>query len=216
MSEKRIITLIQPMQGSPSSYENRVLGLSIGIADSTETLDNNPPYAHDEFIFIIEGAVEVKNSKTGFSESIGAGRSFVIPHGYDYQWHQQGYLRKLYVRFVVPKTAEKLNTENVIYIDENSDISWKETSDGHRKKILYRNSNQGFTAGVWQGKAFTTGMIEFPYHELILINSGSLICTDETGEEHYFNRGDALFIPQGTPCSWEVKSKVSIHYVQIT
>lgn len=210
-----IFELAKPIKYSNKGYEDEELGLYLGVSDFTDTVNNTEPYPYDEFIFIIEGTVEVKNNKTDHSEIIGAGKSFVIPHGYDYQWHQQGDLRKLYVSFEVQDTSEKPSTENLIYIDEKSDISWQETSDGHRKKILYQNNNQRFTAGVWQSGAFTTGMIDFPYHEFILIHSGSLICTDDSGVAHHFKSGDALFIPQGTPCAWQVKDKVSIYFVQI-
>lgn len=215
MPEKRIIKLIHPVQVSPSHYENKAIGLYIGISDSTDTLDYASPYPHDEFIFIMEGAVKVQNNQTGCIESLVAGDSFVIPNGYDYCWHQQGYLRKLYVKLEEPTIYEKPNIEKVIYIDKSSDVPWKDTSDGHRKKMLYQNHNQLFTSGVWQGKALNTNMIEFPYHEFILIDNGKLTCTDEMGVTHNFNCGDALFIPQGTPCSWNVKDEVSIHFVQI-
>ncbi|MBL4900121.1 MAG: DUF861 domain-containing protein [Colwellia sp.] len=205
----------QPIQYSHSGYEDKELGLYVGVLGSTDTADNAAPYARDEFIFIIEGAVEIKNNNTGKIETIKAGNSFILPYGYDYQWHQQGYLRKLYVIFETPKTLEQPVTENVIYINEKSDIPWQETSDGHRKKIFYQNNNQRFTAGIWQSKAFTTGLIDFPYHEFILIKDGSLICTDDSGVAHYFISGDALFIPQGTRCAWQVKNKVSIHFTQL-
>ena len=215
MSGKRLVKLIQAMQGSPNLYENKAIGLSVGISDSTDHIDNAPPYAHDEFIFLIEGAAEIQNNNTGCSENFGAGDSFVIPHGYDYSWRQQGYLRKLYVKFEVPTQDKNPSIEQVILINENSDVPWKDTSDGHRKKMLYQNHNQLLTSGVWQGKALNTNMIEFPYHEFILIDNGKLTCTDEMGVTHNFNCGDALFIPQGTLCSWNVKDEVSIHFVQM-
>jgi len=219
MSVKSIIKLSQnsAVHGD-ISYKKEALGLSIGISGSSDTADtvnNTVAYARDEFMFIIEGVVEIKSNKTGNSEIITAGKSIVIPHGYDCQWHQQGYLRKFYVVFKAQKSLEQSMVEGVVYIDEKSHIPWQKTSDGHQKKILYQNNNQRFTAGVWQSNALTTGLINFPYHEFILIYSGSLICTDDMGIAHNFKRGDALFIPQGTRCAWHVKEKVSIHYVQI-
>lgn len=236
MSEKKIIKLSQnpigfgdvsdeldagmfesslPVQHSHSFFEDEALGLYIGVWDTTDMVETAVPYACDEFMFIIEGAVEIKNNETGKIETIMAGESFVIPQGYDCQWHQQGYLRKFYVIYEPQKTPEKPVTENVVYISENSNIPWQETSDGHRKKILYQNNDQRFTAGVWQSNSLTTGLINFPYHEFIFINNGSLICTDEMGVAHHFKTGDALFIPQGTRCAWQIEDKVSIHFTQI-
>ena len=238
MSEKRIIKLKQSLTGFSgithgldgsmleltqachSAYEDEALGLTIGVFDSANFDSTNiaaavSTYASDEFMIIIEGEMEIKNNKTGKTETIMAGKSCVIPQGFDCQRYHQEYLRKLYVIYKPQDTQENPVTENIIYIDENSDIPWKETSDGHRKKILYQNNNQRFTAGVWQSKALVTGLINFPYHEFIFIDKGSLICTDEMGVAHNFTKGDALFIPQGTQCSWQVKDKVSIHFAQL-
>ena len=205
----------QPTQHRHSYYDDDTLGLHIGVLDSTDMTGIASPYANDEFMIIIEGRVDIKNNKTGKMETIMAGDSVVIPQNYDCQWHQQGYLRKFYVIYKPQETPIKSATENVIYIDEKSDVPWKETSDGHRKKTLYQNNDQRFTAGVWQSNELTTGLINFPYHEFIFIKEGSLICIDEIGIPHYFTSGDALFIPQGTRCAWQVKGKVSIHFTQI-
>lgn len=233
MSEKRIIKLKESLSGFSgithgldggmleltqachSAYEDEALGLTIGIFDSANMAEAVSTYACDELMIIIEGEMEIKNNKTGKTETIMAGKSCVIPHSFDCQRYHQEYLRKLYVIYKPQDTQEKPVTENIIYIDENSDIPWKETSDGHRKKILYQSNNQRFTAGVWQSEALATGLINFPYHEFIFIDKGSLICTDEMGVAHNFTRGDALFIPQGTRCSWQVKDKVSIHFSQL-
>lgn len=205
----------QLTQHRHSYYDDAALGLQIGVWDSTDTTEIASPYAYDEFMIIIEGTVDIKNNKTGEIETVMAGDSVVIPQQYDCQWHQQGYLRKLYVTYKPEYTPDTPVTENVIYIDEKSDVPWKETSDGHRKKTLYQNNDQRFTAGVWQSNALTTGLINFPYHEFIFIKEGSLICTDKMGIPHYFTSGDALFIPQGTRCAWQVKDKVSIYFTQI-
>ncbi len=209
-----------PAQHGHCYYADEALGLYIGVCDTTDIVKIAAPHAYDEFMTIIEGAVAIKNNNTGKVETIMAGESFVIPYGYDCQWHQQGYylnpaLRKFYVIYEPQEPPEKPVTENVIYINENSDIPWQATSDGHKKKVLYQNHNQSFTCGVWQGNAFTTDTIAFPYNEFITIKQGSLICTDENNIKHQFNAGDALFIPQGTRCAWQVKDKVTIYYSQI-
>ncbi len=236
MSEKKIIKLSQnpegfgevtdeldvnmftsplPKQHTHSYYEDEALGLYIGVWDTTDMIEAAAPYGCDEFMSIIEGAVEIKNSKTGLMETIMAGDSFVIPQGYDCQWHQAGYLRKFYVIYEPQETPTKPVTENVVYIDEKSEIPWQQTSDGHGKKVLYQNHNQTFTSGVWQSKGFNTGKITFPYNEFIIINQGSLTCADDKGVEHKITAGQALFVPQGTRCSWQAKEKISIHFVQI-
>lgn len=216
MSVKRIIKLSQsPSINREIHYENEALGLSIGVSDSIEATSNAIPHGCDEFMCIIKGSLKLINKKTGHSDTLTAGESIVIPNGYDYQGHQQGSLRIFYVAFKAQNIGEQAISEEIVYIDEESQTPWQNTSDGHRKKILYQSHDQRFTSGVWQSNTLTTGFINFPYHEFILIDSGQLICTDEEGITHSFKPGEALFIPQGTVCSWQVKEKVSIHYVQI-
>jgi len=204
-----------PKQHTHSYYENEELGLYIGVWDTTDMIETAAPYSCDEFMSIIEGAVEIKNNKTGMIETIMAGESFVIPQAYDCQWHQHGYLRKYYVIFEPQDAAEKPVTENVVYFKEQNNVPWQETSDGHRKKVLYQNHNKTFTSGIWQSDGFSTNAISFPYNEFISIKQGCLTCTDEQGVEHKISAGEALFIPEGAVCSWQAQGKINLHFAQI-
>jgi len=204
-----------PKQHTHSYYEDDTLGLYIGVWDTTDMVETAAPYKCDEFMSIIEGAVEIKNSKTGKIDTIMAGESFVIPQAYDCQWHQKGYLRKFYVIYEPQDNPHTPVVEKVIYVNEHSNVPWQTTSDGHNKKVLYQNHNQTFTSGVWQSKGFDTNEITFPYNEFIVIKQGSLICKDEQGVEHKFSAGEAVFIPQGTRCSWLAEGKICIYFTQI-
>lgn len=199
-------------QPSGNVYEDKTLGLAVGVLNGAHIARATLPDAYDEFFIIIDGSLDIKSSNTAITKSITAGNSCVIPQSFNGESQPQEGLCKYYVlceQQVSPNTM----TNDLIYIDENSDIAWQNTSDGHRKKVLYQN--QSFTAGVWQSEALKTGLIKFPYHEFIFINNGSLICSDEAGITHNFNQGDALFIPQGTLCAWQVKDSVSIHFAQV-
>ena len=215
--EKGLFESTLPKQHTHSYYEDEALGLYIGVWDTTDMVETAAPYTCDEFMTIIEGAVEIKNNQTGIVETVMAGESFVIPQGYNCQWHQQGYLGKFYVIYEPPTEAipESPVCKHIITIDEKSALPWQETSDGYKKKLQYQSHNQRFTSGVWQGKDFNTGIIAFPYNEFISLKQGCLICTDDKGLEHKINAGEALFVPQGTRCSWQAQGKVSIHFVQI-
>lgn len=206
-----------PKQHTHSYYEDKSLGLYIGVWGTDDMIETAAPYVCDEFMSIIEGAVEIKNNLTGKKETIMAGESFVIPQGYNCQWHQNGYLRKFFVIYEPPEESIPAQPvcEHVIYIDEKSAIPWQETSDGYNKKVLYQSHNQNFTSGVWQANSFNTDCIAFPYNEFIMVKQGCLICTDEQGIEYKISIGEALFIPQGTRCSWKTQGKISIHFAQI-
>ena len=206
-----------PTQHTHSYYEDKALGLYIGVWDSTSMIGTAMPRVYDEFMTIIEGAAEIKNNQTGLVETVNAGESFVIPQGYDCQSLQNGYLRKFYLIYEPPAkvTSEFSVYKHIISIDEKSILPWQKTSDGHRKKLQYQSHNQKFTSGVWQGEDFNTGIIAFPYNEFISLKHGCLICTDDQGTEHKINTGEALFVPQGVRCSWQAQGKISIHFVQI-
>lgn len=192
-------------------YENESLGLYVGVSDVFEiTL----PTDCDAFMRVLAGTLEIQN-KHSQTDTIVAGKSLVIPQGFDCRRYQQESFRQLYVIYKPKVRPKNCVADSILYIDEKSDIPWQATSDGHRKKVLYQNNDQSFKAGVWQSKALSTGLIAFPYNEFIFINEGELFCTDDTGAEHHYRKGDALFIPQGTHCKWQVKDEVSIHFAQV-
>lgn len=225
MSAKEIIKLYQtsvtvageitaPMQESNHHYSDKALGLAIGIWDSVNLYALARTDDCDKLITIIEGSLTVTNNLTGKIDTILAGESIVIYQGSINKYHQKGNFYAVYVNYQ-SNNRLKDGANNILHIQANSEKPWQETSDGHRKKVLYQSHDQCFTSGVWQSKTLITGLINFPYHEFIYINRGSLICTDEMGVAHNLKKGDALFIPQGTQCAWQVKNKVSIHFAQI-
>jgi uncharacterized cupin superfamily protein len=215
--EEKVFESSLPKQCSHSYYKDENIGLYIGVSDTSDIIKTAAPYACDEFIFIIKGKIEIKNSQTGKVETVTAGESIIIPQGYNCQWYQQGYLRRLYITYKSPTAyyPEKPTCEHLVYINEKSIHPWQKTSDGFNKKIQYQGHNQKFSAGVWQGNPFKTDLIHFPYNEFISLQQGSLLCIDEQGNEHQINVGEALFVPQGTRCTWEAKEKISLHFVQI-
>ncbi|PCI58917.1 MAG: hypothetical protein COB35_12555 [Gammaproteobacteria bacterium] len=206
-----------PVQHSHSYYENDDLGLYIGVWDTTEMIETPAPYADDEFMTIIEGAVEIKNNNTGKIETVLADESFVIPRGYDCQWHQQGYLRKFYIISAHPdeEMPAKPVVESIVYVNDKRNKAFTMTSDGHHKKELYVDHYKRFSAGIWYCNILNTPLMEYPDNEFLLINSGVLIAIDEDANEQIFKQGDALFIPQGALYKWRVTNNVTITYAKI-
>ncbi len=196
-------------------YEDESIGLYIDVSGATNKIESAVPHAFDEFISIIEGVAEIKNNKTGMIDTVMAGESFVIPKGYDYQWHQSEYLRKLHLIYKPQNEPENSSQVSLVYINEHSSVPWQATSDGHNKKVLYQNPSQTYTSGIWQSKGFDTGFITFPYNEFIIIKQGNLTCTDAAGIEHKVSSGEALFIPKGTRCSWLATDDITLYFAQI-
>lgn len=244
MSKNKIVKLSQNLhlnsylsheQHTHSYYKDVSLGLYVGVSNTSQIIKPAAPHAYHEFISIIEGVAEIKNNKIGIVETVMAGESFVIPKGYDCQWQQSGDLRKFHVIYNPldentdegegKPEAEISSHQSVIYFDENSrnehsknspnSTPWQETSDGHKKKVLYQNPSQTFTSGVWKSKGFNTDLITFPYNEFFIIKQGNLTCTDDAGIEHKISAGEALFIPKDTRCSWLATEELTLYFVQI-
>jgi uncharacterized cupin superfamily protein len=216
MSEKKIVKLTQTSIHN-QYYEDKTLGLSIGIYNSNDILKPAFSECGIQFITLTEGSVDISNNHTEKNETVKNGNSFIIPENYSPQLLPNKTFQAFYLCYNPPiKTLlEKPIDNHIIYIDEKSEVTWQKTSDGFKKKLQYQNAKNNLTSGIWQGGNFKTGMITFPYSEFIFLKSGCLFCTDDQGTEHKINAGDVLFIPQGVSCAWRSQEEISIRFVQI-
>lgn len=222
-----------PVQHTHVYYEDDKLGLYIGVWDTSTMVEAAAPYPCDEFMYLLEGEVEIKNSKTGTMEKVQAGEAFVIPKGYDCQWHQTGYLRKFFVisehpEENIPTTPVvegiiklKINNSSHIAIEDSTGVKIEETKTPFvikgkapvQKYLHYYKDHTGkFMAGTWQSEAFNSEMQPFPRNEFMYLQSGSLVITEQEGDEQVFTAGDAFFVPQGALCSWRATGDVLTFY----
>lgn len=217
MQKNKVVKLTKSSQCSPEYYQDEKLGMYVGVGSGNVMIETSVPHGFNAFIYVIKGEAKFENSQIGNIETVKAGDSFVIPQGYDSQKYLQGNLQKFLV--IYQQNTDNLPdvsiNKHIIFIDEQHKMPWQKTSDGFHKKVQYESSNKKFTAGVWQGKNFETGMITFPYNEFILLKQGILVCVDDQGKTHTINAGEALFVPQGLCCSWQVQGKICLHFVQI-
>jgi uncharacterized cupin superfamily protein len=212
-----------PAQHSHSYYEDEVLGLYVGVWDTTDMIETAGRYACDEFMWLLEGEATIKNNKTGEMEKAKAGEPFVIPRGYDCQWHQTGYLRKFYVISESPNEAIPQNPsfEGIIIPRADAPVEplacaepflIRGTAPVQRQHICYRDNTGKFLSGTWESDPFESEARPFPYNEFACVQTGSLTLIDERGEEHSFKSGDALFLPEGVVCSARATEKVRLFF----
>ena len=203
-----------PVQHSHEYYADEELGLYVGVWDTTDMTETAGPYACDEFMYLIEGEAVIKNCKTGVKEKAKAGEAFLIPRGYDCQWHQTGYLRKYYLISENPNepVPEKPTVEGIIIPGSDDPMEpltkaepFLVTSAGHnqRQHVCYRDGTGKFASGTWESEPFQSEPAAFPYHGFACVQAGSLTLTDESGDQHSFAASDAFFIPQGVVCRAE-------------
>ncbi len=214
-----------PLQHTHSGYEDDDIGLYVGLWDTESMVETGGPYACDEFMWLIEGECQIRNNRTGETETVKAGTPFVIPRGYDCQWQQQGYLRKYFVisehpgdeipavpaheGVVIPKA-------DAILVEVVEDAPFAITAGTRpRQNICYEDTTGRFLSGTWASEAFESEERPFPYHEFAYVQDGSITLTEAKGATQVFNAGDALFIPEGVECSATVSSNVCMYIAVI-
>ncbi len=200
-----------PVQHSHAAYENDDIGLYVGLWDTTSMTEVAAPYTCDEFMWLLEGEVDIRNNQTGALETVRAGEAFVIPRGYDCQWQQNGYLRKFYVIYEPPENGipREPAMQGIVKLCLNGG------ADATSGLVSYRGSDGKFQAGSWRSDAFKSELCSKPYHQFVFIAVGDLCVTDESGKEHSFHAGEALFLPQGTASGWCSRSSVGLLLVKV-
>ncbi len=201
-----------PTQHTHLYYENEAMGLYVGVWDTTSMVETAGPYPCDEFMWLLDGEVEIKNSKTGAMERVQAGEAFIIPRGYDCQWHQSGYLRKFFVILEDPNEDAPQSPvfEGIIKPRAYAVVSGD--NPDQKSTVCYEDSTGKFSVGTWRSAPFESEMSSMPYHQFVYLLEGAMRLNDESGELHYFKAGDAFFLPLGTVCRWSATENVRTFY----
>lgn len=213
-----------PTQNTHSYYEDPVLGLYVGLWDTTDMVEKGGPYSCDEFMWLLEGEVEIKNTLTGKKQTVKAGEAFLIPKGYDCQWCQTGYLRKFY--FISEHPEENIPISPAVdgivnlsssasatnFLAENSP---QEKTDywGQKRELCYQNHNGKFYSGKLNCDSNESKFQRTSVNEMVVVLEGELYLTDETGKQLHFKKNDVFFVPQGVICKWKTEGPLKTFYV---
>jgi len=212
-----------PVQHTHTYYEDEDLGLYVGVWDTTDMTETAGPYPCDEFMWLLEGEVVIRNGNSGEMEKVKAGEAFVIPMGYDCQWQQTGYLRKFFLISEHPNEPipEKPAVEGIIIPRANAQMKSPSspgpflTSNGftnQQQHICYENNTGNFLAGTWESAPFDSNPEIFPYNVFACVIAGSLTLIDEDKNEQYFEPGDVLFVPAGIVCGARASEKTKLFF----
>lgn len=216
-----------PTQHSHAFFEDDSLGLYIGLWDTDDMIEAPGPYACDEFMLLLEGEVRVKDNQTGDFTTVTAGDAFVLPKGYDCQWHQQGYLRKFYVISEhpdesVPERAAKqqtilipLNPDNNNAGDESVLFPGLDSSDC-TEALSYTDTRGRFLAGVWQSAALRVQAVTLNHYCLLCVRSGAIELAAVKGEAHTVSAGQTCFIPSNTQLELSVSQEAAVQFCAVT
>ncbi len=214
-----------PLQHTHSAYEDDEIGLYVGLWDTDTMVEAGGPYPCDEFMWLIEGECQIKSNRTGEIDTVKAGTPFVIPRGYDCQWHQSGYLRKFYVISEHPEVGIPavpahegivILKSDAILTEVAEDAPFAITSGARPQQNMgYKDTTGRFFSGTWASEAFESGQRPFPYHEFAYVQDGSITLTSAEGAAQVFNAGDAFFIPEGVQCDATVVNSVRLFFTVI-
>jgi len=186
-----------PVQHTHSCFEDDEIGLYVGLWDTDSMVEAGGNYACDEFMWLIEGECRIRNNRTGESETVKAGTPFVIPRGYDCQWHQSGYLRKFYV--ISEHPGEEIPAapahEGIVIPKHN---------------LSYKDTTGRFFSGTWKSGPFESGQRPLPHNEFAYVQDGAITLTDAEGAAQVFSAGDAFFVPEGVVCNATVAKSVHL------
>jgi uncharacterized cupin superfamily protein len=209
-----------PVQHTHSYWDDDDIGLYVGLWDTEAMIEAGGPYACDEFMWLIEGECRIRNNRTGEIDTVKAGTPFIIPRGYDCQWHQPGYLRKFYVISEHPDEEMPampahegvvIPQADAVLTDVAGDMPFAISSGAKpQQNICYEDTAGRFFAGTWACDAFDAEPCPFPYNEFAYVQDGSITLEDAEGTTQVFSAGDAFFVPQGTECRAKVANSVRL------
>lgn len=213
--EREMFESPMPVQHTHAYFEDDELGLYVGVWDTTSMIEVAGPYASEEFMWLLQGEVEVRNNMTGAIETVRAGEAFVIPMGYDCQWLQNGYLRKFFVIYEPPgeSLASISASEGIVRPQLSTEI---DLQAGPHKSVSYRNRGGSFCTGSWQSDAFESEVTSKPYHQFVYIVEGCLCVKDDADVAHSFESGEAVFLPQGIVTAWSSRDRLGILTVKVS
>ncbi len=201
------------------AFSDPDLGLNVGVWDTTAMQEALGPYPGDEFIFVLEGAFEMRDA-SGAGVPAKAGQCVLFRNGAPLSWTQQGYLRKLFLLYDDPRAARPgsepaegavTTHETTAELTQADQVPDSPTQE--RDRELFRNAHGNMTAGLWDTGPFTSEMGPFPHHELCHVTGGEAILTEPDGTAHTFRAGDTFFIPKGANCAWHVTEYMKKYYV---
>ena len=193
-----------PIQHSHSYFECDEQGLYIGVWDTTDMVEAAGPYPCDEFMVVLEGSVDIKNNKTGAKQKVSAGESFIIPQGYDCQWHQQGYLRKFYLIYEPPTRDIPVTPviESIIKV-----------TGSEQSQNWYQHQN--FSVDVKVASDINKSLSAIQTHLFCYLTQGEIQIEEANGLMTLFKSGDAFFAPANTKFSCHATANTVMQTVEI-
>jgi uncharacterized cupin superfamily protein len=191
--------------------------LYAGVWDSTACELVPGPYEVDEFMLVLEGAIEIAH-QSGQSQVFSAGESFALPRGVPCTWKQAGYVRKFFVIFEnpIPHTDKHQESDgntalDAIPVDLSASLPRVENQDagaylsdvpdmGHL--TVFKDPSGQMEVGIWECSPMQRKPATLARSELMHILEGSGSITNADGVVFEFRAGDTFLVPIGMGYQW--------------
>jgi uncharacterized cupin superfamily protein len=205
-------------------FEDKQLGMSVGVWMTTPMQELFGPYPGDEFIFVVDGHFDMMDTVDGSGTNVSCkkGQSVVFRNGVPVSWKQHDTLKKYYITYLDPraKTPLGLSAEGGIQaLDPDMTLSdndlLPDSTTQQREKVFFKNDHGNFEVGLWDTQAMDDEMSPFPWHEFAHVLDGEVTITNEDGTAQTFTAGDVFFVPAGTVCKWHVPKYLRKYYAAL-
>ncbi|MGE4611955.1 MAG: cupin domain-containing protein [Paracoccaceae bacterium] len=212
-----------PTQHLHVYFEDPVIGMSVGVWDTSTMQEAFGPYPGDEFIFVLEGEFKMLD-RHGAAVECPKNACVSFRNAVPVSWKQEGYLKKFYITYLDPQaetpTIETAD-EGIRVLDPNAEMTVLETTQPfelegeapvQKDHIAFTNDAGNFFVGTWESGPMVSKMKPFPSHEFVRMLEGEVAIAESDGYRQTFRAGDCFFVPKGTVCSWDIPSFVKKHY----
>ena len=200
------LVLGKPLQHGYIYHEIQEQGYMVGVWNCTAFTDQMMPYSVDEYMLFLEGELTIL-LPNGNSIEIKSGDAFIIPKGFQCQWQQNSFVRKVFMILDgdVPE-AKNASLKRITVPDlakpNNVDLT---TS---RRDFLNASGNMSVDVQV-HGSIIQMSRTS-DANELITVLQGSLQLYD--GEVyHAFRKGDTAYLHEGDMVDW--KTELATHLI---
>jgi uncharacterized cupin superfamily protein len=191
----------EPVQNGHLYHEISEHGYMVGVWDCTAFTDQMMHYAVDEYMLLLEGELTML-LPNGAEIEIKAGDAFIIPKGFECQWKQTSFVRKIFmilggqVQDAENASLKRITVPNLAQ-PNGADVTML------RRDFLNAAGNmcvevQGHGAVAQMGRSSDA-------HELITVLEG-LLQLDDGEMVHVFKTGDTAYLHQGDVVDWKTSA----------
>jgi uncharacterized cupin superfamily protein len=219
-----------PTQTLHVYYEDKDLGLSVGVWTTSPMQEAFGPYPGDEFIWLLEGGFKMVDGDGNVLDIYREGESVYFRNAAPVSWVQEEHLRKFYITYLNPQREAPANVpaeaavkavdpsitpEQMTVLEATDPFIIDGEKPTQRDYNYFTNDTEDLFVGLWDSTPFESEMAPFPSHEFVQLLEGEITISEEDGTVHRFERGDAFFVPKGTVCSWKTTGYVKKYYAML-